>query len=443
MKLQDYKNVHCIGIGGIGLSALARYCKANGATVSGSDGVSSRITEDLQKEGIFVHIGHHATHVDESATLIIYSIAVKDDNPELRVAQQKEITCMTYPEALGMLTQEYTTIAVCGTHGKTTTTAMLASMFKACGISPTVIVGSLLSDGGLNAIGSNVASSDQAKLGLRTNFIAGDSEYLIVEACEYKRSFLNLKPTHIIITNIDEDHLDYYKDLDDIKSAFQEFVDMLPPTGSLITHHDVELVTSAKKINADYINATSINLSVLGEHNKSNAQLALALSDSLGFLEDRARVGLLAFKGTWRRLEYKGVWHDIAMYDDYGHHPTEIKATLQALREKYPHDKYKVIAVFQPHLYSRTKLLLTDFAESFSDADKICIMPIYASREEDDGTVSSHDLVEKTVNSIYMETFDEIKKYVLSKPHYNTVLVTIGAGDVSTFHDGLKTEQNE
>jgi UDP-N-acetylmuramate--alanine ligase len=296
---------------------------------------------------------------------------------------------------------------------------MLASMFKALGKSPTVIVGSLLSDGG-------------------TNFIQGDSEYLIVEACEYKRSFLNYNPTHIIVTNIDADHLDYYKDLDDIKKAFQEFVDKVPEKGTLVTHADVELVTKATKINADYIDASSIELSVLGEHNKRNAQLALALSDALGFSQNEARKGLLMFNGTWRRLEYKGVWHDIAMYDDYGHHPTEVKATLQALREKYTHDKYKVIAVFQPHLFSRTKEHLDEFAHSFVDADVVCVLPIYGAREVDDGTISSHDLVEKTQGAIYMETFEEIKKYVLSKPHYHTVLITIGAGNVSTFHNELE-----
>lgn len=419
MKLREYKHVHCIGIGGIGLSALARYCHAQGARVTGSDGSPSKIVDDLMKEGVVIHVGHDAQNVEDGTNLVIYSIAVKDSNPELRVARERGVTCMTYPEALGLLTQEYTTIAVCGTHGKTTTTAMLASMFKALGKSPTVIVGSLLSDGG-------------------TNYIQGDSEYLIVEACEYKRSFLNYNPTHVVVTNIDADHLDYYKDLDDIKSAFQEFADKLPERGTLIAHADVTLVTKATKINADYIDAATIELSVLGDHNKRNAQLAIALSDALGFNQNEARKGLLMFKGTWRRLEYKGVWHDIAMYDDYGHHPTEVKAVLQALREKYPHDKYKVIAVFQPHLFSRTKEHLDEFAHSFVDADVACILPIYGAREVDDGTVSSHDLVEKTQGSIYMETFEEIKKYVLSKPHYHTVLITIGAGNVSTFHDGLE-----
>jgi UDP-N-acetylmuramate--alanine ligase len=419
MKLRDYKNVHCIGIGGIGLSALARYCHAHGAVVTGSDGKTSRVTEDLMKEGILWYQGHTGEHVGEHVDLVIYTIAVNDTNPELAFARKRGILCLTYPEALGMLTEEYTTIAVCGTHGKTTTTAMVASMLTACGKSPTVIVGSILSDGG-------------------TNFLQGDSEYLVVEACEYKRSFLNLHPSHILVTNIDEDHLDYYKDLADIQSAFQEFVDKLPETGSLITHHDVHLATIATKINADVIEKSSINLSVLGEHNKSNAQLTLALADVLELDTEKAKEGLLSFVGTWRRLEYKGVWHDIAMYDDYGHHPTEIKATLEALREKYPHGKWNIVVVFQPHLFSRTKLFLKEFSESFFDADKICILPIYAAREQDDETISSEDLVEITSRAIFMESFEEIEKYVLSRPHYNTVLVTIGAGDVYYFHNGCE-----
>jgi UDP-N-acetylmuramate--alanine ligase len=326
---------------------------------------------------------------------------------------------MTYPEALGLLTEEYTTIAVCGTHGKTTTTAMVASMLKACGKNLTVIVGSLLAEGG-------------------TNFAQGDSEYLVVEACEYRRSFLNLHPTHVLVTNIDEDHLDYYKDIDDIKSAFQSFADKIPASGSLIAHADVSLDTVAQKVNADSVPKETIELSVLGDHNKSNAQLALALAKTLSLSEADAKKGLIAFRGTWRRLEYKGIWHDVALYDDYGHHPTEIKATLQALREKYSANKYKVIAVFQPHLYSRTKQHLDEFAESFADATTVCVLPIYAAREKDDGSITSEDLVEKTHNAIYMETFEEVKKYVLGKPHYNTVLITIGAGDINRFHDTLE-----
>lgn len=416
MKLRDYKSVHCVGIGGIGLSALARYCHSHGAKVTGSDGGTSRITDDLQKEGIMVYSGHNKAHISQDADLLIYTIAVTENNVELQVAREKGITCLSYPEALGLLTQEYTTIAVCGTHGKTTTTAMVASMLSLSGKSPTVIVGSLLSEGG-------------------TNFVQGSSEYLIVEACEYKRSFLNLHPTHILVTNIDEDHLDYYKDLDDIHSAFQSFAELLPSHGSLITHNNVLLETNAKKITTSEIDVEKIKLSVLGEHNKRNASLALVLAKELGLDENLARKGLEMFTGTWRRLEHKGTHKGGIFYDDYGHHPTEIIATLEALREKYVDGKYKLTVVFQPHLYSRTKLLLDDFAQAFALADTICILPIYASREEDDGTISSHDLVEKTHNAIFMETFEEVHKYLDKNAHSGSVVVTVGAGDVYRVHE--------
>lgn len=416
MKLSDYKHVHCIGIGGIGLSALARYCNARGAVVTGSDSGSSKVTSDLQKEGITVYYGHSLAHLSSETDLVIYSIAVSESNPELKEAKRRGTTCMTYPEALGLLTKEYTTIAVCGTHGKTTTTAMVAGMLQAAGKSPTVIVGSLLKEGG-------------------TNFIEGTSEYLVVEACEYKRSFLNLSPTHIVVTNIDEDHLDYYKDLKDIESAFQSFVEKLPENGTLITHADVDLETKAKKINADGIDKEKISLSVLGEHNKSNAQLALALAPLLGLDDTKAREGLQSFTGTWRRLEQRGIYKGATMYDDYGHHPKEIRATLNALRERYPKETYKIIVIFQPHLYSRTKLFLNEFATAFNDADTVCIMPIYASREEDDGTISSKDLVEKIVNAVYVETFQEAKKYIDNNVNDKMVVLTIGAGDVYVLHD--------
>lgn len=416
MKLKDYKNVHCIGIGGIGLSALARYCHISGAKVTGSDLGTSRVTHDLQKEGVQVYFGHNTAHLSSDVDLVIYTIAATDSNPELKIARERGVTCMTYPEALGLLTKEYTTIGVCGTHGKTTTTAMVTSMLKGCGINPTVIVGSLLSEGG-------------------TNFIQGDSEYLIVEACEYKRSFLNLSPKHILVTNIDEDHLDYYKDLADIQSAFQSFADKLASDGYLITHNDVLLNTPATKIDADIINEQKIELNVLGEHNKKNAQLVLALAQALNLNDEQARAGLKSFTGTWRRLEYKGTQKGAIMYDDYGHHPKEIMATLEAIREKYKSGKFKLVVIFQPHLYSRTKLFLDDFSKSFIQADKICILPIYASREKDDGSISSEDLVEKTYNAIYMESFDEVKKYIDKNCHSGSVVLTIGAGDVYLIHN--------
>jgi UDP-N-acetylmuramate--alanine ligase len=229
--------------------------------------------------------------------------------------------------------------------------------------------------------------------------------------------------------------LDYYKDINDIHSAFQSFAEKISENGFLITHNDVSLNTVGKKIDADDINENEIELSVLGEHNKRNAQLAIALARSLGLPDELARVGLKSFTGTWRRLEYKGTQKGAIMYDDYGHHPVEIMATLEALREKYLIGKFKLVAIFQPHLYSRTKLLLDEFAEAFSLADKICVLPIYAAREKDDGSISSHDLVEKMDNSMYVENFEEVKKYIDKNCHSGSIVLTIGAGDVYRIHE--------
>ncbi len=414
--------VYCIGIGGIGLSALARYYKHQGHEVYGSDSHESELINTLRAEGMDIVVGVDASRITEDFDKVVYTIAISASHQEYKKASSLGITSMTYPEALGEITKDKITIAVSGTHGKTTTTAMVYSMLKECGINPTVIVGSLLSDHG-------------------SNFVHGDSEYMLVEACEYKRSFLNLHPTYMLVTNIDEDHLDYYKDIDDITSAFQSFADMIPESGALITHGDITLSSSSKKINADLLDRDSIELSVLGEHNKSNAQLALALAKVLSLKDDQARKGLLNFTGTWRRLEYKGVHKGGIFYDDYGHHPTEIKATLQALREKYSSGKYRLIVVFQPHLYSRTRLLLNEFSESFALADTICVLPIYAAREHDDESVSSHDLVEKTYGAIFMETFQEVHKYLDKHAHSGSLVLTLGAGDVYHIHELFTQEK--
>ena len=425
MRLSDYKKVHCIGIGGIGISAIARYCASTGATVSGSDGSHSKLIEDLKGEGMTVHIGHDAAQVPEDCDLIIYTIAVGDANPELAEAKHRGIVVMTYPEALGLLTTEYTTIAVCGTHGKTTTTAMVASMLEACGKKPTVIVGSLLSEHG-------------------TNFIKGDSEYLVVEACEYKRSFLNLNPTHVIVTNIDEDHLDYYKDISDIERAFQSFADKVPANGFLVTHADVSLATKGIKVIADTAgkDIADLELSVLGVHNKKNAQLALALGLSLGFDKEKIRKGLKAFVGTWRRLEYKGrTATGTKVYDDYGHHPREIAATVPALRSEYPKGKHKLHVFFQPHLYSRTKLFLNEFADSLRDADSVYALPIYAAREEHDPHITHQMLVDKLsllgVDAHPLAHLDEMQSRIESIDDNDAIILNIGAGDAYTVLDKL------
>ncbi len=407
--------IHCIGIGGIGLSALARYYKSQGHDVSGSDNTVSDLTLALEKEGIVFYKGHDASHVGEGVVRVVYSIAVPENNPEYEEAKKRGLELMTYPAALGEITKEKTTIAICGTHGKTTTTAMTYYAMKACGILPTVIVGSLLAEGG-------------------TNFIAGDSEYLIVEACEYKRSFLNLHPTHIIVTNVDADHLDYYKDLEDIKSAFQSFTGRLSENGVLVTHTETSLTTSAKHVTTEEVTKDSIKLSVLGGHNRENAALVISLLSVLGFEEEKIRAGLYSFPGTWRRMEYKGkTKNGVDVYDDYGHHPAEISATYQALREKYPQEEWHIAMLFQPHLYSRTKVLLSDFARVLSDVDEVYILPIYKARLEDD-TVINQDIVVDAVNknggnAKKVGSLSDVTSLVDNYKKEKSVIVNMGAGN--------------
>lgn len=407
--------VYCIGIGGIGLSALARYYKHKGWEVAGSDVADSELIQTLKKEGIHVDIGHSKDNIKEKMDLVVHTIAVSEKNEDIIRARELGCVCMSYPEALGHITKEKTTIAVCGTHGKTTTTAMAYHALKACGINPTVIVGSLLS-------------------GIGTNFIAGDSTYMIVEACEYRRSFLNLHPQHVLVTNIDADHLDYYRDLQDIHDAFQSFADKVPENGYLIAHNNVNLVSKGTVINADTVDIDSIRLKVLGKHNQSNAQLVIALGQALGLSEEKVREGLLDFKGTWRRLEYKGTTaKGVAVYDDYGHHPTEIRATIQALRERYPIGEFALHIFFQPHLYSRTKLFLESFAEVLATADRVYLMPIYAARETDDGSVSSTMLMEKIHalggHAEPLDTTLALAPTIEELAGNRTVAVNIGAGD--------------
>lgn len=415
MVLYDYMKIHCIGIGGIGLSALARYYVAQGHSVSGSDTAPSQLIEALQAEGMKVYIGHNEKNLPDDVDLVVYTIAINDSNEEFARAKKRGITCKSYPEALGEVTKSKTTIAVCGTHGKTTTTAMVYYAMKACGINPTVIVGSLLSDKG-------------------TNFIQGDSEYLVVEACEYKRSFLNLHPRHVIVTNIDEDHLDYYKDLDDIRSAFQTFADMIPHDGTLTTHGDTLLTTQAKTITTTHIDTHHIELSVLGEHNAQNASLVIALLTSLNFSEVSIRKGLKEFPGTWRRTEYKGkTLHGVPVYDDYGHHPREIAATYRALRDKYPRGSHRIVMFFQPHLYSRTKALLPDFVSVLKDVDEVYILPIYKARSEDTSVINEATVVDAINhaggNAKSLASLSDLPASMESYTDSNIVLVNMGAGN--------------
>ncbi len=425
--LNTIKKVHFIGIGGIGVSAIARMMLGRGVAVSGSDRAPSLITERLENLGATVFFGHDASQVEGDVSLVVYSPAISHDNPELVRARELGIPSYSYPEMLGKVSEGLRTVAVSGTHGKTTTTAMIAEMLIAVEKNPTVIVGSLLKSG--------------------SNFIPGESNLFVVEACEYKRSFLNLSLEILVITNIDSDHLDYYKDLDDIISAFHELAMKVPTHGFIVadlsnesTRRALEGI-SAQVVNyRDVLPGTSLKLSVLGEHNERNARAALAVAQILGIALSEALDAVKIFEGTWRRQEYKGETATGALvYDDYAHHPTEIRATLQGFRARFPDRQIHV--VFQPHLYSRAKLLLDDFSKSFTDANNVVVAPIYAAREAVDPSITSDILsaaiASQGVPAQAFENFSSIETHLRATSQKGDIILTMGAGDIHKVGEAL------
>lgn len=428
MKLFDYQNYHFIGIGGIGVSAIARMLKEKGKNVSGSDLSKSEITEDLKKSGVEIYIGQRTENIKENIEVVIYTIAIKEDNPELVETKKRNLICKTYPEALGEISKEMYTIAISGTHGKTTTTGMVYHLMKETGLDPTVIIGSKLND-------------------KNTNYLYGKSKYLIVEACEYKRSFLNLSPKILVITNIEIDHLDYYKDLDDIKNAFREIVKNVPEDGFIITDlenkniKDCLVGARAKVINYRDIEG-NLEIELPGEHNQENAKAAISVLISLEIEKEKCVEYIRSFQGTWRRLEYKGKKNNAIYYDDYAHHPTEIRASLIALKEKYP--EREIICVFEAHQQSRTKLLFNDFVKALSLADKILLAPILTVRETFDPTITN-TLLKDAINKYSgkeiadtVESSEELKQKLenikTSKP---PCVVLMGAGNIYTWTKDL------
>lgn len=423
------------------MSALARMFLGEGKQVSGSDRAPSLVTEGLEKLGAKIFYEQEAENIAADVDLIVYTIAIPADNSELLAARAKGIDCLTYPQALGLISAEKYTIAVAGTHGKTTTTAMIAEMMIAASLSPTVVVGSLLKQ-------KNTESSFPGG----TNFIAGDSKYLVVEACEYQRSFLNLSPRIAVITNIDNDHLDYYKDFTDIQSAFAEFISKVPDDGFVVCDKKdlrLELVLGQTKATVvDYKNflerISSSGLTVPGHHNLLNASAALAVGEILQIAEKTSLEALLGFSGVWRRFEPKGEMETGALvYDDYAHHPTEIEAALAGAREFMSNRQMtgKLFAVFQPHLYSRTKILKEDFATKLALADEIIMAPIYAAREPADQTISSEILAEaiarKNPNVRVLRDFAEIAEALRTDTEEGDLIMTIGAGDIYKVGEGL------
>jgi len=369
LDLSKIKKVFFIGIGGIGISALAKMALSCGMEVSGVNDEDGKTVESLRELGVMVTSQKELKETPQ-ADLYVYSDAWLYRGPEI-IDQAKKTgkPVLSYFEALGQFAKKYKVIAIAGTHGKTTTTAMVCSILIDAGLDPTCVVGSFV---------KKLAPSD-GELG--SNFRRGNSEYLVVEADEYNRHFLNFYPYIGVVTNIEADHLDYYKDLADVQDAFDQ---LLSQSENKITDYKKYLDKVPK-------------LAVPGEHNRMNAAAALAVSDFLNINLALAQKSLAEFSGTWRRLEKKGKTLEGAIiYDDYAHHPTEILASLQALRELYPVGAKKITVLFQPHLYSRTKALFEDFAKSFKQADRVLLLPIYFAREDKDESISS----EKLANAI-------------------------------------------
>ena len=445
MKPADFKNskqICFLGIGGIGLSAIARMMVLEGKKVSGIDLGASPVTDELKKLGVSIIFTQKIDNIPKDVDLIIYSTAlVKRDSDFLDSVKKLRKPMISYPEALGLISEEKFTIAVSGTHGKTTTTAMIAKIMIDAGLDPTVIVGSLLKD-------------------TQSNFIHGKSKYLVVEADEYNQSFDFISPKVIVLTNIDNDHLDYYKNLSNIQKAFGRFVSKVPKTGYVITNLSDQKIkpalnkTKCKLIDYSEFIEKKMKLPMPGKHNIENAAAACAVAHILEIPKKKALDSLEKFSGTWRRFDYKGITKKgTVIYDDYAHNPAKVKAALAGYRELYP--KKKINVVFQPHLYSRTKLLLEDFSKSFNEADNIIVAPIFAARETPDSSISSEILAdrirsftESSPNSekklvLALADFSEIERYLAESLGDDDVLITMGAGDIYLLAERMVKEQNQ
>ncbi|MDY3304571.1 MAG: UDP-N-acetylmuramate--L-alanine ligase [Clostridia bacterium] len=438
--MQKYNYVHFIGIGGISMSAIAKVLINFNIRVSGSDNKESNITKQLRDLGAEITIGQSADNIT-NPDLVVYTAAIKDNNPEFMRARELGIETVPRAKMLGMIMQEYhKAISVAGTHGKTTTTSMMTYILMKASLDPTVMVG-----GELDVINGN--------------FRMGNSDYFITESCEYCRSFLQFFPTVGIILNVEEDHLDYYKDIEDIKSAFHGFANLIPKDGILVVCGDsanaVESVRGvkakpvfygfdngeyiAKNISFDdfgyptfdiFINgekAETLTLSVVGRHNVLNATAAYAASELMGIDAKYIKEGLESFTGTKRRFEKKGYCNGALIIDDYAHHPTEIAATFASVK-KIKHNT--VWCVFQPHTYTRTKALFDDFVKVLSTVDRVILTDIYAAREKDTGIVSSKQLSEKIPDSLYIKDFNDIAEYLKKVACKGDIIITMGAGNV-------------
>ena len=462
ITFSDPVSIHFIGIGGISMSALAELLHKQGFRVSGSDLKETPLTKHLESLGITVFYPQQASNISEDCSVVIYTAAVHPDNPEMVRANELGLPILERKDLLGQLMQQYRHVAgIAGSHGKTSTTSMLSLMLMEGALDPTILVG-----GVLDGIGGNLRM--------------GSRNYLVAEACEYCNSFLSFYPTDAIILNIEAEHLDFFKDLDDIRNSFRKYTEILPESGTLVINGDIEQLTEltenlpAKVVTYGLCEDASlcssydfaatnfafdsdgfgsydfyqngqclgrVSLRVIGKHNISNSLAAAALAFSYGVSFDTVTAALLKYTGTHRRFDFKGLANGIRVYDDYAHHPSEITATLSAARACISGEQ-RLCCAFQPHTFSRTKAFLPEFAESLSHADVIVLADIYsASRETDPGDISSGDiealLKEKGKEVYYFHSFEEIEKFLFRHCKPGDLLITMGAGDIVSVAESM------
>ncbi len=413
MMLDSYKKIHCIGVGGIGISAIAKFLVAKGKIVTGSDATESNITQGVEKLNITVFIGHDAGSIQKDVDLVVYSEAVGEENVERARAKELGIKQLGHFDFLGELSKEYRSICVTGTNGKSTTTAMTGKIFEAAGMDPTVFVGTLVPG---------------FELG---NLRVGESDILIVEGDEYKQKMVKLFPQTTVITNIEEDHLDVYRDLQHIIDTFQEIA--AKTEGTVIVNGDDENSSSisAKSLKQFSSNeAEKIKLMIPGAFNRMNALAATMVAREYGIDQAIIDESLKTFPGVWRRFERVGDFNGAEIISDYGHHPTAIKGTIDAVREFFP--RRRIVLCFQPHQHSRTKALFEDFVKSFGGADVFVLPEIYhvEGRNEEEGKISSKDFLPFYPDAIYTKDLKETEKILRSIIEPNDVVLIMGAGNI-------------
>ena len=439
-------HIHFIGIGGISMSGLAEILLKEGFTISGSDSKASNLTDKLGTLGARIYIGQKASNIEDSPQLVVYTAAIREDNPEFAAVKEAGIPMLSRAQLLGQIMANYRhSIAVSGTHGKTTTTSMISQILLTAMKDPTISVGGIL-----DAIDGNIR--------------VGQSEVFITEACEYTNSFLNFYPRYSIITSVEAEHLDFFKDLADVRNSFRAFAANTAADGTVIINGEIadyqditagldcDIITYGLCEGCDYYaknisfnekacatftalyrgkDLGTFTLSVPGMHNVANALASIALCQKLDISTNDIRRGLLAFGGTHRRFEYKGCKNGITVIDDYAHHPTEVEATLTAAKN-YPHDR--IVVAFQPHTYSRTNAFYRDFARVLSQADLVVLADIYAAREKNTFGITSevilNELKKLGCEAYYFSSFEEIEKFLLKNCINNDLLITMGAGDI-------------